>query len=213
MLLYQMMITLLPAGLKNARDRLQHFESEVPDIAPNDFDGEHPVFAEKNNQVIDSLNNTYGLLSDPTVRADDLALLSRPAKTDRHQSDRWTTLDTYNPKAGTDPNDMVPGLAQNQSFSQPQTQSLDGTDASGSNYENWTSTSVPLSRQTYEYIEAQPRNVIQSQPGLNWGNTSTTVTDDTFPSGITDDKMAELFGFADIDFNQNEGSFSFIDLL
>lgn len=213
--------------LKYARDRLQSFQSEVPDITPNDFDIEHPVFTDKNAQIIDSWNNNYGLLSNPTAQADSLALLSRPAKTinchqgqkpdldpvDRHQSNRLTILDTYNPRAGTDPNDTDPCLAQNQYFSQPQPQPLAGTDASGSNCEKCTSASVALGRQMYDYIEARPCNFLQSQLGGNWGNTSETTRDNAFPSVITEEQMAELFGSADIGFSQNEGSFSFKDLL
>jgi hypothetical protein len=183
-----MMIALAPMELKNACDRLQSFESEVPNILLNDLDGERSDLADKNIQIIDSPNNTYGLLSDLTVKADNLDPI------DRLQSNRSTILDTYNP------NDTVPYLAQNQYFSQPQPQSLDGTDTSGSrsNYENWTTTSVPLITQTDGYIEVRPSIFSQSQFGVNWGNTSATV-DNTFPGRITDEQMAELFRSADID--------------
>lgn len=202
------MIALVPVKLKNEYNRLQNFESEISDIVPNDFDREHPIFADKNTQIIDSLNITHGLLCDPTVKVDNLDPM------DRHQSNRSTMLDTYNPKAGTNPSDTAPCLSPNQYFSQRQPHPSDGTDASGSNYTNWTSTPVPLITQTYGYIEARPSRFLQCQLGANWENTSATVaTDNTFPTGITDEQMAELFGSPDIGFSQNEGSFNFEDLL
>jgi hypothetical protein len=198
-----MMIALAPMELKNACDRLQSFESEVPNILLNDLDGERSDFADKNIQIIDSPNNTYGLLSDLTGKADNLDPI------DRHESNGSTILDTYNP------NDTALYPAQNQYFSQPQPQPLYGTDASGSrsSYETCTTASVPLITQTDEYIEARSSIFLQSQLEANWEYTSATVMDNAILGGITDKQMAELVGFADVGFNQNEGSSSFKNLL
>lgn len=186
------MIALLPMELKNARDRLQNFESEIPDIVPNHFDGEHPDFPDKDTQVIDSVNNYYTLLPDSTVKAG-------PAG-----------------PAGPEPNYAAPYLActhQTQYFSRPLHRSFYTTVAPENNAENWPTASVPSSTQAYEYIEARPGNFLRSQLGVNLESISATVSDSPLPGVISDEQMAEILGSVDICFGQSRGSFGLQDLL
>jgi hypothetical protein len=217
------MIALLPVELEKARERLQNYESEVPDIVPNNISVETSILPDENIQAID-LPDSCGVLSGSAVKADSLSQRTKTSSYKQEQQpginsignqqgDKLEFPEIYNPEAGMDasvPTPRLTHITQSQYIKQPEPQSLYGADTAGSDYETWAARSPPSCTQTYEYIEARPFNLLDNHTGGNWG---ATFTDGTFPSGITEEQVSEIFASAEMDPGQVGGVFSFGDLL
>jgi len=191
----------LSCGARKASERLQNYESEVPDILPINIIVKTSILMDEGTRATHLLGSC-DVLSGSVVKPDSLLQRTETRSYHREQQPRINSIDNqhgdklefpeiHNPGAGMDASDAsVPTLrpthiaqSQSQCFSRPESQCLYWASITGSNYETWASRSLPSCTQTYEYIDARHFNLLDKHTGGNWG---VTFTDRAFPSGITE---------------------------